>query len=123
MENVSAGGFGAVVPRLKGDWLRVGVLLALQPEGGSNWVLGVVRRVAKTTGQEARVGIETLSKAPLMAQFAVSGASRVRRRAFIVSCGEGPAPAMTRSKNTTCLSADSGANAPARISCSVADAR
>src|SRR6185436_13277616 len=38
VENVSAGGFGAVVPQLKGDWLRVGVLLALQPEGGTNWV-------------------------------------------------------------------------------------
>jgi len=34
-------------------------LLALQPEGGTNWVLGVVRRVNKSAGQQARVGIET----------------------------------------------------------------
>ena len=73
VENVSAGGFGAVVPQVKGDWLRVGVLLALQPEGGSNWLLGLVRRVNKTTGHEARVGIETLSRAPALSPFTVSG--------------------------------------------------
>ena len=74
VENVSAGGFGAVVPQLKGDWLRVGALLALQPEGGSNWLLGLVRRVTRTTGQQARVGIETVSRAPVHSRFAVSGA-------------------------------------------------
>lgn len=88
VENVSTGGFGAVVPQLKGDWLRVGVLLALQPEGGTNWVLGVVRRVAKTTGQEARVGIETLSKAPVMAQFAVSGAKSASEQGVVLKDGE-----------------------------------
>ena len=74
VENVSAGGFGAVVPQVKGDWLRVGALLALQPEGGSNWVVGLVRRVQKTSPREAQVGIQTLSKLPVLSQFAVSGA-------------------------------------------------
>lgn len=74
VENVSAGGFGAVVPQLKGDWLRVGALLAMQPEGGSNWVIGIVRRVNKVSGQQARVGIETLSKMPLASQFSIGGA-------------------------------------------------
>jgi hypothetical protein len=73
VENVSAGGFGAVVPQLKGDWLRVGALLALQPQGGANWVLGVVRRVNKLGPAQARVGIETLSKTPVVSQFAIAG--------------------------------------------------
>jgi len=64
VENVSAGGFGAVVPQIKGDWLKVGALLAMQPEGGSNWLVGIVRRVSKTGTQQARVGIQTLSRAP-----------------------------------------------------------
>ena len=88
VENVSAGGFGAVVPQLKGDWLRVGALLALQPEGGSNWVLGLVRRVNKTTGQQARVGIETLSKTPLLSQFAVSGANGAAAQGVLLKNGE-----------------------------------
>lgn len=87
VENVSAGGFGAVVPQLKGDWLRVGALLALQPEGGSNWVLGIVRRVNKMPGQQARVGIETLSRTPVLATLAVSGAQSAREQGVILRSG------------------------------------
>lgn len=71
VENVSAGGFGTVVPHLLGDWLKIGALIAMQPEGGSNWVIGVVRRLSKTDDRQARVGIETLSKAPLAARFSL----------------------------------------------------
>jgi len=88
VENVSAGGFGAVVPQLKGDWLRVGALLALQPEGGNNWVLGVVRRVSKTAAQQARVGIETLSKAPVLSKFAVAGARSMQEQGVLLRNGD-----------------------------------
>jgi hypothetical protein len=84
VENVSAGGFGAVVPQMKGDWLRVGALLALQPEGGTNWVLGLVRRVNKIAGQQARVGIETLSKTPLLSRFAVAGVKTVSEQGVLL---------------------------------------
>jgi hypothetical protein len=88
VENVSAGGFGAVVPQLKGDWLRVGTLLALQPQGGSNWVLGLVRRVNKLGPAQARVGIETLSKTPRLSQFAVSGANGASEHGVLLKNGE-----------------------------------
>jgi hypothetical protein len=74
IENVSAGGFGALVPVVKGDWLRVGALVAIQPEGGNNWVVGMIRRVSRTADQRARVGIQTLSRLPSVSQFALSGA-------------------------------------------------
>jgi hypothetical protein len=76
VENVSAGGFGAVVPQAKSDWLKIGALLAMQPDGGNNWVVGMVRRVTKVSAQEARVGIQTLSRTPQLAQFALRGAAR-----------------------------------------------
>lgn len=76
VENVSAGGFGAVVPQAKSDWLKIGALLAMQPDGGNNWVVGMVRRVTKISAQEARVGIQTLSRAPQLAHFALRGAAR-----------------------------------------------
>ena len=75
VENVSAGGFGAVIPQLKGDWLRVGAMLAMQPEGGSNWVLGLVRRVNKGESHQARVGIQTLSKSPTVSRFSLGMAA------------------------------------------------
>lgn len=74
VENVSAGGFGAAVPHIKGDWLRVGVLLAMQPDGGTNWVVGIVRRVNRVSNQEARVGIQTISRAPRALNFTLRGA-------------------------------------------------
>ena len=73
VENVSAGGFGAMVPQAKSDWLRVGALLAMQPDGGNNWLVGCIRRVNRTSPQEARVGIETLSRSPKVMKFRVRG--------------------------------------------------
>jgi hypothetical protein len=62
VENVSLGGFGAGVNDLRGDWLKVGALLSLQPEGGENWVLGAVRRYSKESDANASVGIQSLSR-------------------------------------------------------------
>jgi len=74
VENVSGGGFGARAPQSREEWLRIGALLALQPEGGTNWLVGLVRRVGKVGAGEARVGIQTLSRAPELARFSVRGA-------------------------------------------------
>jgi hypothetical protein len=87
VENVSAGGFGAVVPQLKGDWLRVGAVLALQPEGGTNWVLGLVRRVNKTTPQQARVGVETLCRTPEVLRFGVGGGATASEEGVLMRNG------------------------------------
>jgi hypothetical protein len=62
VENVSVGGFGALVPEVRGDWLRIGCLLAMQPEGGDNWLIGVVRRLSRPSMQKAAVGIQTLAR-------------------------------------------------------------
>lgn len=62
VENVSLGGFGATVDDLRGDWLKVGALLSMQPEGGENWVLGSVRRFSRGGDSQARVGIQSLSR-------------------------------------------------------------
>ncbi|AXS81389.1 hypothetical protein HYN24_02535 [Dechloromonas sp. HYN0024] len=60
-ENVSRGGFGALLDKVPEEWLRVGALLAMQPEGGSNWLLGVVRRYHRMSENDARVGIQALA--------------------------------------------------------------
>jgi hypothetical protein len=75
VDNVSAGGFGAVVPQAKGDWLKLGALIAMQPDGGNNWIVGMIRRVTRISPHEARVGIETLSRAPEVVRFIVDGES------------------------------------------------
>ena len=71
VENVSAGGFGASIPQMRGEWLGIGGLLGLQPEGGDNWVIGVIRRLQRATPQQGNVGIETLARvaAPVNLRF------------------------------------------------------
>jgi hypothetical protein len=61
VDNVSRGGFGAIVKDAN-DWIRVGALLALQPGGEGNWLVGVIRRYQRISDHEAQVGIETLSR-------------------------------------------------------------
>ena len=56
------GGFGAAIDNLRGEWLKVGSLISMQPEGGENWVLGVVRRFVKDSETHANVGIQTLAR-------------------------------------------------------------
>ena len=62
VENVSLNGFGAGIDAQSGDWVKIGALLCMQPEGGENWVLGVVRRYNKESDSRASVGIKALSK-------------------------------------------------------------
>jgi hypothetical protein len=73
VENVSAGGFGIVVPQVKGEWLKIGCLLAMQPEGGTNWVLGVVRRFTRDSSQQGSVGVQTIARSMIAARFSVNG--------------------------------------------------
>ncbi len=72
VENVSLGGFRASV-ETTGDWLRVGALLGLQPEGGENWLLGIVRRYNKETEAQASVAIQTLSRVARSVELRPSG--------------------------------------------------
>jgi hypothetical protein len=65
VENVSTGGFGASVPQLRSESLKIGCLLGLQPEGGTNWLVGIVRRFQREGAQNGAVGIQTLSRNPL----------------------------------------------------------
>lgn len=65
VDDVSLGGMGAQVPLGANDWVRIGALLGMQPEGGRNWLVGVIRRFSRETPTQGSVGIETLSKSPM----------------------------------------------------------
>ena len=71
VENVSAGGFGAGVPQIKGEWLGIGSLIGLRPDGGDNWVIGVIRRFSRGTPQQGMVGIQTLARSALPMEIKV----------------------------------------------------
>ena len=72
VDDVSLGGLGAQATISRNDWIRIGVLVALQPEGGENWLIGIVRRYVRSGSNLGSVGIQTISKTP-RAVFADAG--------------------------------------------------
>lgn len=62
VDNVSRGGFGVTVEHIKGDWLKVGALLALRSDLVEGWVVAVVRRYHRIGDTGAQVGMATLSR-------------------------------------------------------------
>ncbi|MBI4191634.1 MAG: hypothetical protein HY525_13975 [Betaproteobacteria bacterium] len=73
VENVSDGGFGAIIPQVKGDWIKVGNLLAVQTETAQFWGAGVVRRITRDEFQQRRVGIQVLSSAVIPVKLSPAG--------------------------------------------------
>jgi hypothetical protein len=61
-EDVSAGGYGLIVPVGKGEWLRVGMLVALQSETDASWHIGIIRRVKSDEHRQHRIGVQLISK-------------------------------------------------------------
>jgi len=94
VENVSRGGFGVVLNDIPAEWLKVGALIAVQPEGGENWLLGIIRRYHRLTDNEARVGIEALARqavsVELKARTASSYASVAGTPALLILDGNAP---------------------------------
>jgi len=72
VDDVSLGGLGAHVTLSRHDVIRIGALVCMQPGGGENWLLGIVRRYVRTAPNQGSVGIETISKTP-RAVFADAG--------------------------------------------------
>lgn len=76
VENVSLGGFRAQVGEVGSGRITIGALLAVQPEGGDNWMLGVARRFTRRDTDGASLGVQVLSRQALSIEL------RPRRRGF-----------------------------------------
>lgn len=64
VDDVSLGGLGVQANISRPDWIRIGALIGMQPEGGDNWLIGIVRRYVRTGANQGAVGVETISKTP-----------------------------------------------------------
>ncbi len=73
VENASEGGYGAIVPQVKGDWLKVGALIAYRTETSKYWGAGLVRRITRDEYQQRRVGIQSLAAIGIRVTLAPPG--------------------------------------------------
>lgn len=67
MENKSAGGFGAVIPQLNEDWVKVGALVAVKRQDENQWLIGIIRRMVRDADLKVLVGLQALSATPAQA--------------------------------------------------------
>jgi hypothetical protein len=73
VENMSGGGFGALVPQANGEWLRIGAIVAITPEAaGERREIGIVRRLTLDGSGpklQAAVGVQVISRQPVIGVF------------------------------------------------------
>ena len=72
VENESEGGYGALLPFAKSDWLKVGTLLGVKLEDSAAWGVGVVRRLSAYDLKQRYVGIQLLSKGGAVVKVSTS---------------------------------------------------
>jgi hypothetical protein len=73
VENISEGGYGAIIPQVKGDWVRVDSLLGLKTETSKFWGAGVIRRITRDKFRQRCVGIQLLSKSVTTVRLGPAG--------------------------------------------------
>jgi len=93
VEGVSDGGYGAVIPTVKSDWIRVGTLVGVQSVGSNYWGIGLIRRMVRDEQQQRHVGIQILTTTAIPVTISMSetlsftNADRESDRAILLSTG------------------------------------
>jgi hypothetical protein len=89
--NVSDGGYGAIIPPQKSDWVKVGTLVGVQSDVSAQWGLGLIRRIARDDHQQRQVGIQLLTRSAIpikvtkSATVSSSNAAREAQGAILLS--------------------------------------
>ncbi len=60
--DLSAGGFGAVIPVVNADWVSVGNVVAIESEVAGGWSVGIVRRVQLLGDGQQHIGVQLLGR-------------------------------------------------------------
>jgi len=93
VEDVSDGGYGAIIPTVKSDWIKVGTLVGVQSEASKYWGVGLIRRIVRDEKEQRHVGIQLLSTTAIPVKIALSqtlsftDADRETERAILLSTG------------------------------------
>ena len=74
VQDVSAGGYGAVIPAVAGDWVEVGSIIGVEGESFRQWRIGLIRRVTRNEQQQQRVGVQLLADVATLVSLRPAGA-------------------------------------------------
>lgn len=92
VDDVSAGGYGMIVPAGQGESLRAGAVIAMRSQADASWQLGMIRRVNAAANHQRHVGVQVIAKAPLPVFLrTLSGVARGGKRQGALLLSEQPA--------------------------------
>ena len=60
--DMSLGGFGAVLPSVSADWVSVGSVAGVESDAAGEWLVGIVRRVQRMDDGQQQIGVQVLSR-------------------------------------------------------------
>lgn len=84
VENESEGGYGAILPHARSEWLKVGTLLGVKLEDGAAWGVGIVRRLSSIDDKNRYVGIQVLARGATVVELAPVNAAGGRQSAVLL---------------------------------------
>lgn len=93
VEDVSDGGYGAIIPTVKSDWIKVGTLVGVQNEAAKYWGVGLIRRIVRDEKEQRHVGIQVLTTTAIPVKLSKSqtlsftDADRDAERAILLPTG------------------------------------
>jgi len=87
VDNMSDGGYGAIIPPQMSEWARVGALVGLKSETSQYWAAGLIRRITVDEHRQRRVGIQLLTSAAV--PLALSMADSMTSLDFNLSTEQG----------------------------------
>ena len=71
----SDSGIGILLKDEESDWAKVGKLLAIRLDPTHPWLIGVIRRITRMPDDMRKIGIQTLSSKPILAEIDVHESS------------------------------------------------
>lgn len=108
VENESEGGYGAILPSVENDWVRIGSLIGLRHHGEHHdWQIGVVRRLTKVNTEQLYAGIQMLNYTSFSVKL--EGLDKVKHLNLSVS-GVPDLAAMTEKNGLLLISEDKQAS-------------
>jgi len=60
--DISADGFGVVMPAVSGDWVSVGSVVGIEGSAAGEWSVGVVRRIRRLDDGQQHIGVKLLCR-------------------------------------------------------------
>jgi hypothetical protein len=79
VQDVSAGGYGAVIPAVAGDWVEVGSVVGVEGESFREWRVGMIRRVTRNEQQQQHVGVQLLAQSATLVRLKPAGAAPTQK--------------------------------------------